>query len=120
MDPAIAKTQEIMDMVSQDEEMLHAYHMFQLALSDEANVRNGERRQGREEGRKEGREEGLKEGRKEGRDEGLKEGLEKGIEKGMKEGLEKGLEKGREEIIELIRKGYSPDDIEKMLSGKDA
>jgi flagellar biosynthesis/type III secretory pathway protein FliH len=100
-----------MDMVSQDEEMLHAYHMFQLALSDEANVRNGERRQGREEGLKEGMEKGMEKGLEKGLEKGREEGLEKGLEKGREEGQKK----GRDEVIELIRKGYSPDDIEKML-----
>ena len=35
MDAAIAKTQEIMELVNKDKQMLHAYHMYEMALSDE-------------------------------------------------------------------------------------
>ncbi|MDR2434231.1 MAG: Rpn family recombination-promoting nuclease/putative transposase [Treponema sp.] len=53
MDPAIAKAQEVMDFISQNEAMFHVYEMHQLALSDEATALKSERREGRNEGRNE-------------------------------------------------------------------
>jgi hypothetical protein len=36
MDSAIAETQKVVNFVSQNEAMLHAYHMQQMAIMDEA------------------------------------------------------------------------------------
>ncbi|MDR2094191.1 MAG: hypothetical protein LBP76_01570 [Treponema sp.] len=43
MDKTIARTHELMEMVRRDKELLHEYQMYELARSDEANIRNGER-----------------------------------------------------------------------------
>jgi hypothetical protein len=50
MDPTIAKAQQVVDAVSQNDAMLHAYNMYKLALYDEAADRAFERREGRKEG----------------------------------------------------------------------
>ena len=53
------------------------------------------------------------------RQEGIEEGREEGLEKGREEGLEKGREQGREEnreeiVIEMLRNGYSVEEISKI------
>jgi predicted transposase/invertase (TIGR01784 family) len=49
MDAGIAKAQEIMDKISQDEGLLHAYQMYEMTLSDETTRINGALRKGRKE-----------------------------------------------------------------------
>ena len=41
---------------------------------------------------------------------------EEGREEGRVEGLEIGLEKGREEVLKLIRQGYTTEQIEAKLA----
>jgi hypothetical protein len=50
------------------------------------------------------------------REEGLEEGVAKGLEKGREEGLEEGVEKGQNMILELMRQGYSMEQIEAILA----
>jgi hypothetical protein len=69
----------------------------------------------REEGWEDGREEGLEEGLEKGRAEGREEGLEEGLEKGREEGLEKGR-KEVQTILNLVRQGYTAEQIEKVLA----
>jgi flagellar biosynthesis/type III secretory pathway protein FliH len=46
-------------------------------------------------------------------------GREEGLEKGLEEGLEKGLEKGQNKVLELMKQGYSVEEIEaKLFAGK--
>jgi flagellar biosynthesis/type III secretory pathway protein FliH len=56
-------------------------------------------------------------------------GYNRGLEKGMKKGLENGLEKGREEgrregeakgrkILDLMRQGYTAEQIEAILASQ--
>jgi hypothetical protein len=40
---------------------------------------------------------------------------QKGRQEGRQEGLQEGLQKGAQEVISLLEKGYSPDDIKKMM-----
>jgi predicted transposase/invertase (TIGR01784 family) len=54
MDRAIAKAQEKIAFVLQDEDALHAYQMREMALSDYTSGINHARREGRQEGRQEG------------------------------------------------------------------
>ena len=58
--------------------------------------------------------------REEGKEDGIAIGIEKGMEKGREEGrvegLEMGLEKGREEVLKLIRQGYTTEQIEAKLA----
>ncbi|MDR1894225.1 MAG: hypothetical protein LBQ61_05980, partial [Spirochaetales bacterium] len=37
-------------------------------------------------------------------------------EEGLEDGLEKGREEGQKAILDLVRQGYSPEQIESMLS----
>jgi hypothetical protein len=46
------------------------------------------------------------------------EGREEGLEEGLERGLERGLEKGRNMVLELIDRGYTPEQIRATLSGK--
>ena len=75
---------------------------------------------GREEGKKEGILEGREEGKKEGiivgREEGEKEGILKGREEGKKEGLLEGREEERKNMLELLEKGYTLDQIKNILT----
>jgi predicted transposase/invertase (TIGR01784 family) len=68
MDPVIKKTQAVMDQISRDEGLRHAYDMHQLALMDERNLQYRIA-----EGTKEGIKKGIKQGIKEGRDQTLLE-----------------------------------------------
>jgi flagellar biosynthesis/type III secretory pathway protein FliH len=56
------------------------------------------------------------EGREEGRAEGLEQGLEQGLERGLERGREEGREKGQNIVLELIRQGYSVEQIEARLA----
>jgi len=58
-----------------------------------------------------GRAEGLAKGLEEGRAEGLAKGLAEGLE----EGLAKGLVKGKAEVIAMLEKGFSLEDIKKHI-----
>jgi predicted transposase/invertase (TIGR01784 family) len=100
MDPAIAEAQKVVDMVSMNDSMLHAYNMQKLALYDEA--------VDRADARKEGREEGLEEGRK------------RGLEQGLEQGLEEGREQGREEIAKKALSEGLPIEIIQKITGLDA
>ncbi|MDR1950098.1 MAG: hypothetical protein LBQ38_11965 [Spirochaetaceae bacterium] len=59
-----------------------------------------------------------------GWEKGIEKGMERGIEKGMERGMEKGIEKGREEgqknILELVRQGYTAEQIEMMLASRSS
>lgn len=74
VDKDIMKAQEILTLISSDEEAKQLAEMRQKAIMDKISFENAVKRkyriEGREEGLKEGRKEGLKEGRKEGRIEG--------------------------------------------------
>ncbi|MDR1893680.1 MAG: hypothetical protein LBQ61_03165 [Spirochaetales bacterium] len=50
MDEGIAKAQAIMDRITRDEKLLHAYEMYEMTLSDETSRLNGAREEGRQEG----------------------------------------------------------------------
>jgi predicted transposase YdaD len=52
------------------------------------------------------------------REEGEEDGLAKGIGIGREEGIEIGMEKSREEILRLIKQGYSLADIENMIKAR--
>ncbi|MDR1950435.1 MAG: Rpn family recombination-promoting nuclease/putative transposase [Spirochaetaceae bacterium] len=41
MDEGIAKAQAMMDVISRDPGLLHAYHLYEMTLSDETSFRNG-------------------------------------------------------------------------------
>ena len=68
-DRDIMKAQEVLSLISSDEEAKQLAEMRQKAIMDKVSFENAVKRkyrkEGREEGRKEGREEGLKEGREE-------------------------------------------------------
>jgi predicted transposase/invertase (TIGR01784 family) len=53
MDAGIAKAQEIMDRISRDEGLFHAYQMYEMTLSDETSRLNGAREEGEAIGRTE-------------------------------------------------------------------
>jgi hypothetical protein len=55
--------------------------------------------------------------REEGREEGLEQGLERGLERGLEQGLERGREEGQNIVLELIRQGYSVEQIAARLAG---
>jgi hypothetical protein len=44
------------------------------------------------------------------------EAMEKGMEKGIEKGREEGMEKGRNQILELVKQGYTAEQIEAKLS----
>jgi flagellar biosynthesis/type III secretory pathway protein FliH len=54
-------------------------------------------------------------------EEGLQMGLQKGLEKGLQKGLQTGLETGKKErdveLLDLINKGYSLEQIKDTLTG---
>jgi predicted transposase YdaD len=52
----------------------------------------------------------------EGREEGRKEGEEKGEKKGEERGEKKGEKKMLHEVLELLKRGYSAEQIEAELS----
>ncbi|MDR1948086.1 MAG: Rpn family recombination-promoting nuclease/putative transposase [Spirochaetaceae bacterium] len=54
------------------------------------------------------------------REEGREEGLEEGLEKGREEGLEEGLQKGQKTILDLVRQGYTAEQIEAMLASRSS
>jgi predicted transposase/invertase (TIGR01784 family) len=58
MDEGIAKAQAIMDRITRDEKLLHAYEMYEMTLSDETSRLNGAREEGEARGIAKGREEG--------------------------------------------------------------
>jgi hypothetical protein len=66
--------------------------------------------------REEGREEGLERGLEQGLERGLEQGLERGLEQGLERGLERGREEGQNIVLELIRQGYSVEQIEARLA----
>jgi predicted transposase/invertase (TIGR01784 family) len=47
MDAGIAKAQEMMDLISRDEGLLHSYHLYEMTLSDETSRINGARDEGK-------------------------------------------------------------------------
>jgi predicted transposase/invertase (TIGR01784 family) len=69
MDPAIQKAEEKFCYVSNDKEILRAYHMREMAMSDYTT--------------------GMYTAKQEGLKEGLQKGLKEGLQKGLKEGLQK-------------------------------
>lgn len=77
VDKDIMKAQEVLSLISSDDEAKQLAEMRQKAIMDKISFENAVRRKYRkeaiEEGRKEGREEGREEGRKEGRKEGREE-----------------------------------------------
>jgi predicted transposase/invertase (TIGR01784 family) len=84
MDSAIARTQELMKMVRRDKDLLHQYQMYELARSDEENIRNGERNIGI----------------RIGTENGIRIGTENGIRIGTENGIRIGTEKIREEAYQ--------------------
>jgi flagellar biosynthesis/type III secretory pathway protein FliH len=77
-----------MDQITRDEKLLHAYEMYEMTLSDETSRLNGAR----------------------------EEGEAKGREEGEAIGIAKGREEGQKTILELMRQGYTAEQIEAMLS----
>jgi predicted transposase/invertase (TIGR01784 family) len=57
MDRTIAETRRVVDFVSQNEAMVHAYLLEQMTIMDNASWLREAREEGREEGGEEGREE---------------------------------------------------------------
>jgi flagellar biosynthesis/type III secretory pathway protein FliH len=53
-------------------------------------------------------------------EEGREEGLEKGLERGREEGLEKGRKKRDGELLTLIEKGYSVEQLRNVLTLREA
>jgi predicted transposase YdaD len=92
MDTAIRKAHERILDVAQDAEMLHAYHLREMAIHDFNTSVNAAK----------------KEGEKKGKKEGKKEGEKKGIKKGRAEGIAIG-------IIALRKLGYSADIIASLV-----
>ncbi|MDR1248212.1 MAG: Rpn family recombination-promoting nuclease/putative transposase [Treponema sp.] len=62
------------------------------------------------------REEAWEKGWEEGREEGIEKGWEEGREKGREEGIEKGMEEERNQVLELIKRGYTTEQIAAELS----
>jgi predicted transposase/invertase (TIGR01784 family) len=60
MDPVLERAQKVMDEIQRDEGLLHAYHMYEMSLSDETSRLN----YALEKGLKRGVKQGLKQGQK--------------------------------------------------------
>jgi predicted transposase YdaD len=58
--------------------------------------------------------------REEGREEGLEQGLERGLEQGLEQGHAQGRKEGQNMILELIRQGYSVEQIEAKLAAGES
>jgi len=90
--------------------------MTEWNLDDALAVRYEE---GLEIGLEQGREEGWLGGKEEGLEIGLEQGLEQGREEGWlggkEEGLEEGLEIGQMQMLDLFKKGYTVEEIERQL-----
>jgi flagellar biosynthesis/type III secretory pathway protein FliH len=96
MDPAIRKVHERIKYVEQDENMLHAYRMHEMAIYDfntSISVAN-----------EEGEKRGIEIGKKRGIEIGEKRGIEIGEKQGIEIGEKRGKEEGRkEEQIKMIK-----------------
>jgi predicted transposase YdaD len=84
MDPTIKKVHERIKYVEQDENMLHAYRMHEMAIYDFNTSVHVAKREGIEIGEKRGKEEG--------------------IEIGEKRGIEIGEKRAREERVKTIKR----------------
>jgi predicted transposase/invertase (TIGR01784 family) len=88
LDPGIKKVKQLMERINRDEGLLHAYHLYEMSLSDETTKLRGAREEGLAQGREEGEAKGHAQGHAEGREEGEAEGLARGREEGHAEGRE--------------------------------
>jgi hypothetical protein len=66
--------------------------------------------------REEGRLEGREEGRLEGIQEGVQQGLQQGVQQGVQQGLQQGVQQGEQKVINLLRQGYTLEQIEKLVA----
>jgi predicted transposase/invertase (TIGR01784 family) len=82
MDPVIEKAQAMMDVISRDEGLRHAYEMHELALMDERNLLR-QLEEARKEAQRKGQEEGIAKGIAKGRLEAVKETAKKLKARGM-------------------------------------
>jgi predicted transposase/invertase (TIGR01784 family) len=57
------------------------------------------------------------EGREQGRAEGMEQGRAEGMEQGRAEGMEQGRAEGQNQILELMKQGYTTEQIEAKLAG---
>jgi predicted transposase/invertase (TIGR01784 family) len=73
MDPVLERAQKVMDEIQRDEGLLHAYHMYEMSLSDETSRLNYALEKGLRQG--------MKKGVKQGKEQGLKQGMEQGQKK---------------------------------------
>jgi len=103
MDGAIRKANERLEFVTKDKDFLRNYHLREMAMSDITSGIDTALEKGRNEGRIEGRIEGRNEGRIEGRNEG------------RIEGLNNGLVRGRDEVLELLDKGWTLEEIKRKF-----
>ena len=98
MDALIAEADEKQEFVMQDEDARDYYDRRQKAEWDRVSDLNGTRLEGKLEGVKEGKLEGLQEGRL--------------------EGLQEGRLEERMELLALIDKGYTAEDIKRELAAR--
>jgi predicted transposase/invertase (TIGR01784 family) len=99
---AVGQAVDELYRVSADAEVRYQYEMREKAWRDAKAREAWVRTEGREEGRQEGRKEGMKEGRQEGRKEGKKEGREEGIDL----------------VLQLVEKGYTPQQIKEAIAAQ--
>jgi DNA invertase Pin-like site-specific DNA recombinase len=118
MDTAIAKAQEKISFVSQDREMLHAYHMREMAVLDYNSGINAARRDGIAIGEQKGIAIGEQRGIAIGEQKGIAIGEQRGIAIGEQKGIAIGEQRGEQKaqieyVLKLFRKGMSIDEISK-------
>jgi predicted transposase/invertase (TIGR01784 family) len=122
MDTAIAKAQEKISFVAQDKEMLHAYHMREMAVLDYNSGINAARRdgivigeqQGIAIGEQRGEQKGIAIGEQRGIAIGEKQGIAIGKQQGIAIGEQRGEQKAQTEyVLKLFRKGMPIEEISK-------
>jgi predicted transposase/invertase (TIGR01784 family) len=120
MDTAIKKAQEKIIHVSRDKEVLRAYQMREMALSDFTSGMNSARREGIAIGERRGiaigEQRGIAIGEHIGEQRGITIGEQRGITIGEQRGITIGKQKEqRKYILKLSQKGMSPVEIAELI-----
>ena len=111
MDSTIAFADERQAFVVSDDEARELYEMREKAERD----RRSEIAFAIEKGLLEGRTKGMEQGMQQGMRQGMEQGMRQGMEQGMQQGMEQGRLEVHKEVLGLIDKGYTLEDIRREL-----
>ena len=112
MDGAIMVAEQKQDYVMQDKEARELYEMRQKAERDRISELNTAEQKGMERGLQEGEQIGLQKGKQIG----LQKGEQIGLQKGRQEGLQESRQELSLELLALLNKKHTPEDLKELAS----